>query len=338
MAVKQKRGGVGRQRSSVPWASGMAAVGVLLATLAGVHRSGLVDRLGGTAASELPYLSTYSILRRYPHDRSSFVQGLCFDDRGNLFESAGHYGRSRVFEVNLDDGRPKREFSLPHQLFAEGLACLPGGKLLQLTWREGIVIKYDTLPELKVSRSYKLQPRVDQTYIEQWGIAQSPDGLLYTSDGSDQVTVRDKHLKEVRVVRVRDALLGRYVDGLNELEFVNGELWANVYPMYRHLASPCVARFDPATGRVKGWVYFGGLAAEQREAVRKDELNYPLNGLAANGSHVLVTGKEWDYFYSVELGSEASSLTGEALEVWERLKRSSGPERRDLVIAACHLE
>jgi glutamine cyclotransferase len=270
-----------------------------------------------------------------------------------MWESVGNYGHSALHRLALErrargasaaepadggaeDGRPER-FELPAALFAEGLACLPGDRLLQLTWREGVVLEFETRPRLAHARTRALgsefrgaaaagagAPRRPR---EMWGAAffpapAAPSGEVAVSNGSSVLAFLDARTLAVRrTVRVHDRRLGVWVEGLNELEVVEGEVWANVYPMYQRRASRCVARVEPRTGEVLGWLDLSGLAEAQPEAVRLYPDHYVLNGIAYNASRdgavepaaggrhrhreLYVTGKHWDRIYQIQLGTDA---------------------------------
>jgi len=283
------------------------------------------------------YLHTVAVRAEYPHDTSAFTQGLCVDvhhpseqhrdhDNGaafSMWESDGLYAKSRVRRVELATGASLEEIPNAPKHFGEGLTVVetPGDDvvdkvLLQLTWRERTMHEYALRPKLKHLRSVPQPlPR------EGWGAAyDAARGVVYLSDGSATIrTVRRavdaKNSGAVTYARaapdvvVRDARLGgAKIEGLNELEMVEGELWANIYPMRHARASNCVARVDPPTGRVLGWIDLSALFARQSRRVQAHRLNYVLNGIAyvppsgvGGDPELYVTGKQWDYAYSVAL-------------------------------------
>jgi len=227
-------------------------------------------------------LYSYEVVEAYPHDPEAFTQGLVWHD-GRLYESTGLYGRSSLREVDLEKGEILRMVELDADFFGEGLAIL-GDKIYQLTWREkkGFIYHLDSL-ELIGEFTYD---------TEGWGI--TTDGRqLIMSDGSHILYFLDPDtLQVVRKLEVRDG--GVRVSRLNELEYVNGEIYANVW------LSDYVAAIDPDTGRVKGWVDFSGLLdGELAEEYQVDVLN----GIAydAENERLFVTGKLWPALYEVRV-------------------------------------
>jgi glutaminyl-peptide cyclotransferase len=221
--------------------------------------------------------------RRWPHDTLAYTQGLLV--RGDeLLESTGLEGRSELRAVDRATGRVLRRAPLPDDEFGEGIAAI-GGRVYQLTWKNGRGRVYD-------ERTFAV---VDSfTYEgEGWGLA-SDDSLLYLSDGTSTVRVLDpRGFRVVRTIRVTEA--GKPVYMLNELEWVRGELWANVYE------TTFIARIDPATGQVVGWIDLRALLPEgQRE--RLADGGGVANGIAydARAGEVLVTGKDWPSLFQLD--------------------------------------
>ncbi|MCZ7592971.1 MAG: glutaminyl-peptide cyclotransferase [Kiritimatiellae bacterium] len=238
--------------------------------------------LTGCSATQKPAASAdYEILRILPHDASAFTQGLLFHD-GKLFESTGLYGQSTLREVDLQTGEIARKRALPHNLFGEGLA-LYSNRLYQLTWRENIILLYDaTTFETTGSLPWKGQG---------WGLTAWSNQLI-ASDGSAQLRFYDPQtMKLLGEVTVRDQ--GQPIAQLNELEMVEGELLANIWREDR------VARIDPSTGNVLGWLDFSPLVPEGLRASREAVLN----GLAYDPAtkRLFVTGKNWPVLYEIRL-------------------------------------
>lgn len=223
----------------------------------------------------------YEVLRVLPHDPVAFTQGLLFRN-GNLLESTGLYGQSSLREVDIETGAVLRRRALPRQLFGEGLAEW-SNRLFQLTWREGLMLIYDA-DTLETIGSYPWEG-------EGWGLAVWSNRLV-ASDGTARLRFHDPetmaYLGEVWVTEN-----GRPIRFLNELETVGGELWANIWREDR------VARIDPATGEVRGWLDFSALIPanlrRSQEAV--------LNGIAfdAETGRLYITGKNWPVLYEIRL-------------------------------------
>jgi glutamine cyclotransferase len=220
-------------------------------------------------------------IRSYPHDSTAFTQGLVWRG-GRLYESTGRYGESSMRLVELETGRVIQKVDLADTYFAEGLAAL-GDTLYQLTWKEGVAFKYD---------AGTMQPAGQVSYTgEAWGLA--TDGRrLIVSDGSSYLTFIDPRTFQIdTTVRVTNG--GQPVDQLNELEWVRGEVWANVWHTQQ------IVRIDPATGRVKGMLDLSALIppVSDPEGV--------LNGTAYDETtnRLLVTGKLWPKVYEISIPS-----------------------------------
>ena len=230
--------------------------------------------------SEIPVF-TYEVANAWPHQRNAFTQGLVFLD-GVLLESTGLNGQSSLRRVDLQTGNVLQRAEVPPEYFAEGLAAVDG-KLFQLTWQNHKAFVYDL-------HSFRLEN--DFAYEgEGWGL--TTDGhWLIMSDGTDQIRFIDpKTFKADRRIHVK--ALGRPVYGLNELEYVKGEIFANVW------GTDQVARIDPATGEVVSLIDFTGLLPQQDRDANTDVLN----GIAYDprGDRLFVTGKCWPKMFEVRL-------------------------------------
>ena len=241
--------------------------------------------LAASAAGETPAPSApeygYRVIASHPHDPEAFTQGLLFAN-GKLYESTGGYGQSSLRIVDLASGRVLREHRLPDDRFGEGLALF-GGRLHQLTWKAGDGFTYD---------ASTLTPIGEFRYRgEGWGLAANADSLVM-SDGSAELRFLDPAtLAEVRRLPVRDGT--EPVTGLNELEFVEGEFYANVWPSDR------VAIINPANGQVRGWLDLTSLLPLVFRTPRTDVLN----GIAYDtaGKRLFVTGKHWPRLFQIEV-------------------------------------
>jgi glutaminyl-peptide cyclotransferase len=223
----------------------------------------------------------FRIVKTYPHDRNAFTQGLEYRE-GFLYEGTGLVGRSALRKVKLDTGQVLQSFDLPQPFFGEGITVLPQ-QILQLTWQSQTGFIYD-----------KTSFRVLQSFSypgEGWGMTN--DGKqIYMSDGTAQIRVWDPmSLKETRRINVADA--GKPVNELNELEFIRGEIWANVWQTDR------IARISPADGRVLGWIDLTGILPKT-ERTNSDAV---LNGIAydAAGDRIFVTGKLWPKLFEIKI-------------------------------------
>jgi glutamine cyclotransferase len=255
------------------------------------------------------YVSTYKVVTSWPHDPNAFTQGLAFDAHGALYESDGIYHKSAVRQVDVQTGQHRAKTPNPTNHFGEGIAVL-GERMYQLTWREGVVHEFK-LPSLTHVRQVTLpcsQLAGAARCHEGWGLALGEVGgapRLLLTDSTDRLFHLDTETLQPigRPMQIYDKRLGRPVHGVNELEWVEGELWGNVYPMYQGTASECVVRINATDASVIGWVDFHGLFSQQRQAVRSQPHNYVLNGIAyhANSGRLYVTGKQWDRLYHVKI-------------------------------------
>ncbi|MGB3542810.1 glutaminyl-peptide cyclotransferase [Rubrivirga sp.] len=230
-------------------------------------------------AERTPVLSP-AVVARYPHDPSAFTQGLLIED-DELWESTGLYGESTLRRVDLESGRVLDSLSLGEAYFGEGLAALDG-RLYQLTWKEGTTFVYDaeTMAPLDTLGLWG----------EGWGLAEDSSQLIW-SDGSDRLRWIDPASWSVtREVSVRDQ--GQPVRGLNELEVVDGLVYANIWGTGR------IAVIDPADGRVARWLDFTSLDLQHRGA-GADVMNGIAHDPATN--RLLLTGKLWPTVYAVEV-------------------------------------
>lgn len=274
-----------------------------------------VQRKLGLEASPLnsAYVSTYEIVQTFAHENDAFTQGLTFDDQGNLYESDGLYGRSGVRHVDVLSGKSKKFVANERAHFGEGLQVV-GDRLLQLTWKEQVFNEYQ-LPSLTKVGTHKLP--CAPTCHEGWGLAYDPSkSALYMTDSTDKLfTLDPATLKPTKPAQqIYDKRLGRPINGVNELEFIDGELWGNIYPMYQGTASECLVRINATDASVIGWVDMRGLLAKQRQTVRANSHNYVLNGIAyhSQSGRLYVTGKQWDKMYQIRVTPAERALQTEA--------------------------
>jgi len=228
-----------------------------------------------------PYHYTYRVINSFPHDAEAFTQGLVFQN-GTLFEGTGLYGKSTLRQVELETGVVLRSLSLASQYFGEGITVYED-QVVQLTWRSNTGFLYD-------KDSFQLL----QTFsypTEGWGITH--DGVrLIVSDGTSTLYFWDPvSFEEIARIEVHDQ--DGPVSRLNELEYVRGEVFANVYYTDR------IARINPHTGRVTGWINLEGLLnSEEGEGSAG-----VLNGIAydAENGRLFVTGKRWPKLLEIRL-------------------------------------
>lgn len=223
----------------------------------------------------------YRVVNVYPHDPDAYTQGLIFRD-GFLYESTGLNGRSTLRKVELETGRIIQQHRLDPAYFGEGLAVW-NGQLVQLTWTSQLAFVYDLL---------NLAPKRTFGYLgEGWGLTH--DGRAFIlSDGTDNLRFLDSEtFRETRRVAVRDGVAR--VKDLNELEYVRGEIYANVWQSDR------IARISPRSGQVTGWIDLRGLMSPM---YRRDA-EAVLNGIAYDSARhrLFVTGKLWPRLFEIQV-------------------------------------
>ena len=224
---------------------------------------------------------TYEVVKVRPHDRGAFTQGLVYLD-GILLESTGLNGQSSLRRVDLETGNVLKRVDVPAQYFAEGLALL-NGKLFQLTWQNEKGFVYDL-------DSFEKEKEFGYTG-EGWGLTTDGQWLIM-SDGTDQIRFLDPVTFEEKR-RITVMARGQMVNRLNELEYIKGEIFANIW------GTDLVVRIAPATGKVVGVIDFTGLLAPED----RDQNTDVLNGIAydAAGDRLFVTGKRWPKLFEVRL-------------------------------------
>jgi len=233
------------------------------------------------ASAQPTLLYTYRVLKAYPHDPEAFTQGLVFVD-GALYEGTGLEGRSSLRRVDLETGEVLQQYDLPPQYFGEGIAVL-GQRIFQLTWRSHVGFVYGR---------EKFDKQGEFAYAtEGWGLTHDGKRLIM-SDGTAVLYFLDPDkLTQTGNLEVRDER--GPVSRLNELEYVEGEVWANVWQTDR------IARISPKTGQVLGWIDLRHLLSAA-DRVRQVDV---LNGIAydAADKRLFVTGKWWPKLFEIEL-------------------------------------
>ena len=223
----------------------------------------------------------FRVVAELPHSTEAYTQGLQYVD-GILWEGTGGYGSSKLTKTDMATGRVLASTDLARTYFGEGITVL-NGKVYQITWQQHKAFVYDaaTLRRIKTF-----------DYLgEGWGL--TTDGTkLYMSDGSDKITVRDAETFELeRTFSVR--LSGRKIPYINELEWIEGEIWANVYMTNE------IVRINPATGDIVGIIDLSGIQSPSDVRYNTDVLN----GIAYDKAtgRIWVTGKNWNKIYQIEL-------------------------------------
>lgn len=221
------------------------------------------------------------IIKAYPHDPGAFTEGLLFRG-GFLYESTGLNGRSGIRKVEPETGRVVKKHDLQKQYFGEGLTDW-GDCLVQLTWHSGRGFVYDL-------ESFELKSEFSYTG-EGWGISRDEKNLIM-SDGTNRLRFLNPLTFQVeRVIEVHSK--GRPIQNLNELEYVNGEIFANVW------LTDLIARISPETGEVTGWIDLSDLRRQLPRGIGAEALN----GIAwdRESGRLFVTGKHWPMLFEVEI-------------------------------------
>jgi glutamine cyclotransferase len=224
---------------------------------------------------------TFTVVRVFPHDTSAYTQGLAYRD-GFLYEGTGRNGQSSLRKVRLETGEVLQRVNLGAEFFGEGVTIVRD-QVFQLTWKSGVGFAYDV-------KDFRLLRKVSYSG-EGWGLATN-GRELFLSGGTAEIRILDPEtFQEKRRLKVHDGSTA--VDQLNELEFVEGQIFANVWHTNR------IARISPQTGEIVGWIDLSGLLS----SVYRLEPEAVLNGIAYDpvGKRLFVTGKLWPSVFEITL-------------------------------------
>jgi glutaminyl-peptide cyclotransferase len=230
-----------------------------------------------------PALISYSVVNTYPHDTSSFTEGLLFY-KGELYESTGNYGKSKLLKVDLKTGKPLKSIALDDKTFGEGLVIL-NDTIYQLTYQQKLVLLYNM--------DFKKIGERPIASNEGWGLTTDGKSLIATDGGSSLFYYEPGTFKLLKTQDVTEA--GSFSFNINELEYINGFIYANQWQ------SSYILKIDPATGLVVGKI-------NMEEIANRIRVNHPyaefLNGIAYDSSakKIYVTGKWWPELYEIQLG------------------------------------
>jgi glutaminyl-peptide cyclotransferase len=247
--------------------------------------------LPNQTADKIP-VYTYEIVNTFKHDPKAFTQGLVFHN-GFFYESTGEYGDSSLRKVEIESGKVLQKKDLSEDYFAEGMTIM-NGKIYQITWREFTGFVYD-LNDFKLLREFRYQG-------EGWGLTNDGKHLIL-SDGTHVIRFFDPETFQlVRTISVfRED--GKPLLDINELEYVKGEIWANIWRADNPeiLGKPNhIVRIDPNSGKILGWIDLGNISPED---VRRDPSSNTLNGIAYDEANdrIFVTGKNWRNLFEIKL-------------------------------------
>lgn len=224
---------------------------------------------------------SYEVVSSYPHDSASFTQGFLWYD-GTFYESTGQYGQSKLRRLEFPSGRVIKEIKLAPELFGEGLA-LVDSRLMQLTWtaHRGFVYNLDTF---QLMREFAYE-------TEGWGLTYDGTNLILSDGSSDLFFLDPTTFKPVRKLAV--TMNNQPIRELNELEFIDGEIWSNVWQ------TDLIVRIDPVSGRVTSFLNLKGILAPSDKTGSEDVLN----GIAYDAEHkrLFVTGKLWPRIFEIRV-------------------------------------
>jgi glutamine cyclotransferase len=230
----------------------------------------------------VPETYRYQVVKSYPHDRHAYTQGLVYDE-GYFYEGTGQMGQSSLRKVEVETGKIMSQVNLDGSLFGEGVALL-GERIYQLTWTSKVGFVYEKSTLKQINRIYY------QT--QGWGLTTIGDTLAM-SDGTNVIWFLDPDFNVLSSIAVWDNK--GMVDSLNELEMIEGELWANIWQ------TDHIARIDPLTGKVLGYVELANILPKEDRASDTDVLN----GIAwdADGRRLFVTGKYWPKIFEITVSA-----------------------------------
>ena len=224
---------------------------------------------------------TYKIIKTYPHDVTSYTEGLLIHD-GYLFEGTGRYGQSRLLKIDLETGKVIQQRKLSPRYFGEGIMVFQD-QIFELTYKSNIGFVYD-------KDSFDLEKSFDYP-TQGWGMTANGTELIMSNGSAALIFLDPKTLKQKRYIIVSDDK--SEIGFLNELEYVDGEIFANIWK------KDLIARISPETGKVTGWIDLTGINPDPAK------LKYPyvLNGIAYDKrtGHLIITGKCWPELYEIEL-------------------------------------
>ena len=235
----------------------------------------------GSAPGGPPKYYSYQVIREYPHDPEAFTQGLVYD-QGSVYEGTGLYGKSSLRRVDLSTGWIERLYQHEKEIFAEGVVVLKD-KIFQLTWQNNLIFVFNK-NDFSLLRTWH--------YTRQgWGVTQDGKNLIVSDGSASLYFLNPATMEERRIITVHDHT--GPVTSLNELEYVKGRIYANIYQQDR------IAIIDPDHGGVSGYLDLRGLSGQ----VNKDHSTGVLNGIMydAEADRLFVTGKLWPSIFEIRI-------------------------------------
>jgi glutamine cyclotransferase len=230
-----------------------------------------------------PAVLNYAVVKIYPHDTSSYTQGLIWHNN-KLYEGTGWYGESKLMVTDLADGKADKKIILPAAIFGEGITIL-NNKIYQLTWQEHKVYVYN-------AATLQKEKEFEWPY-EGWGITSNGKQLIISTGGSNLYFVNPETFKVERTLGISDN--NGYIANLNELEYVDGSIYSNVY------TTDFILKINPATGLVEGKIDLSNLLQKTNQPILQN--TDVLNGIAYDTikKSFYITGKRWPALYEIKL-------------------------------------
>ena len=284
------KAGSRHKSSRVLIGGGLLAVAVIATLIFASLRSAPEGQSNGTSANKPAAAAdgrarqvSYEVVNSYAHDPNSFTQGFLWHD-GGFYESTGQYGQSKLRRLEFPSGKVLKETSLSPELFGEGLA-LVDSRLIQLTWKSHRGFVYD-LNTFRLLQEFGYD-------MEGWGLTYDGKNLILSDGSSDLFYLDPQTFKPIKKLGVR--MNGRPVQELNELEFIDGEIWANVWQ------TDLILRIDPSTGLVASFLDLKGILAPSDKTGGENVLN----GIAYDAEHkrIFITGKLWPRIFEIRIRS-----------------------------------
>lgn len=237
---------------------------------------------GPVAVADAPKPISYSIVKTYPHDTSSFTQGLILY-KGELYEGTGEYGRSHLLKVGLNDGKTQKAIALDAKFFGEGITILKD-TIYQLTWQEKVVFAY-TLNDFKKIKEFNID-------TQGWGITTNGQELIASDGTSNLYYYNPSTFQLLRTQSITEG--GSLSYNLNELEYIDGYIYANQWQ------APYILKIDPGSGTIVGKI---DLTDVWNRVKAKDPIADVPNGIAYDtaSKKIYITGKRWPELYEIEL-------------------------------------
>jgi glutaminyl-peptide cyclotransferase len=230
----------------------------------------------------IPRIYTYQVVATYPHDKTAYTQGLLYEE-GMLYEGTGLSEQSTLRKENLETGERLKVLNLPLDIFGEGIA-IAGKYLYQLTYKNNIAFQYD-------KNTFEVLNKFNYPMTEGWGLTYDGEYLLMT-DGTEKIYFMDpEYFTEVKHIEVYDDKGAR--DNLNELEYINGEIWANVY------TTDTIVIIQPNSGKITGKLVLNNILKPEDY---HNNIDY-LNGIAYDNEkkRLFVTGKNWPKLFEIKI-------------------------------------